>query len=109
MTQTRRVASPAEVLICGNAGIRKGLGASSRSTELPQRPDLESLFLLVPRRVLKWEGPDLVVVRFRVNHDRALAREGEAPVRPVVKTRVTSPVEREMQVRILPRDLCPRS
>ena len=109
MTQTRRVASPAEVLICGNAGIRKDLGASSRSTGLPQRPGLESLFLLVPRRVLKWEGYDLLVVPFRVNQDRALAREGEAPVRSVVKTRVTSPVEREMQVRILPRDLCPRS
>ncbi len=28
---------------------------------------------------------------------------------PVVKTTVTSPQEREMQVRILPRELCPRS
>jgi hypothetical protein len=29
-------------------------------------------------------------------------------VRPLVKTRVASPVKREMQVRILPRELCPR-
>ena len=28
---------------------------------------------------------------------------------PVAKTTVTSPQEREMQVRILPRELCPRS
>ena len=32
------VANPAEVLICGNAGIRKDLGASSRSSGLPQTP-----------------------------------------------------------------------
>jgi hypothetical protein len=39
--QTRRrswTANPAEALHCGNAGIRKGLGASSRSTGLPPRP-----------------------------------------------------------------------
>jgi len=33
-----RAANPAEVLICGNAGIRKDLGALSRSSGLPQRP-----------------------------------------------------------------------
>jgi hypothetical protein len=32
------VANPGEVLMCGNAGIRKDLGASSRSSGLPQRP-----------------------------------------------------------------------
>jgi hypothetical protein len=46
-----RVANPAEVLICRNAGIRKDLGASSRSSGLPQRTGLESnLFSQVPRR-----------------------------------------------------------
>ena len=44
---------PAEVLICGNAGIRKNLGASSRSTGLPQRPaSSRFLFSRVPRQVL---------------------------------------------------------
>jgi hypothetical protein len=44
------LASPAEVLLYGNAGIRKDLGASSRSTGLPQLNGLESiLFSHVPR------------------------------------------------------------
>jgi len=38
MTRRRRAANPAEVLICGNAGVRKDLGALSRSSGLPQRP-----------------------------------------------------------------------
>jgi len=50
MTRTRRVASPAEVLLCGNAGIRKDLGALSRSSGLPYENGLESLFSLIPRR-----------------------------------------------------------
>jgi hypothetical protein len=46
-------ANPAEVLHRGNTGIRKDLGASSRSTGLPQRT-ASSLFLfsLIPRREL---------------------------------------------------------
>jgi len=31
-------ANPAEAPICGNAGIRKDLGASSRNSGLPQKP-----------------------------------------------------------------------
>ena len=34
-TRRCRVANPAEVLRCGNAGIREDLGASPRSTGLP--------------------------------------------------------------------------
>jgi len=46
-----RVTIPAEVLHCGNAGIRKDLGASSRSTGLPQRTaSSRFLFSLIPRR-----------------------------------------------------------
>jgi hypothetical protein len=46
-----RVANPAEQLICGNAGIRKDLGASSRNSGLPHGSSLESnLFSQVPRR-----------------------------------------------------------
>ena len=79
-----RVANPAEVLICRNAGIRKDLGALSRSSGLLQRPGLESnLFSLVPRRELFQE------------------------VRPVVKTWVTSLTRGWSQVRILPRENVP--
>jgi hypothetical protein len=81
-----RVANPAEVLICGNAGIRKDLGASSRNSGLPQRPASSRI------------------------SSRRFPGEFESSwqfVRPVVKTRVTSPWEREMQVRILSREFVP--
>ncbi len=58
------VASPAEVLICGNAGIREDLGTSSRSSGLPQRPASSRISSrrfpgdLLPRIARTWKsGP----------------------------------------------------
>ena len=84
-------------------------GKPCRGADLRQRRDPQRSGGVVPKLMVAGETGLESVLFSQVPRRVFWKRSFAIQVRPVVKMRVTSPQEREMQVRILPRELCPRS